>query len=548
MDHLDGTVFVDRLRGIKRDLIVRKIQKLKTTRQMVEPAPAADRLLRHAGVRGAVARGADRVARITSSAVVSQPDRPKGAGTSCSRRRRRQVAARARRAGAAARRSCETRRFSRRSRGLQPDLGVVAAYGRILPDALLAIPRLGMINVHASLLPHYRGAAPVQRAVLAGDAETGVTIMRVVSELDAGPMFATPDVADRRRTPRAATSKPRSRGSAPRCCCRSSTHLADGRRRRDAAGRTRGDAMPPKITKAEGADRLDAPGAARSTTRSAACSPGRWPRPTLAGDRAASSAAPRRAVGDPDDATSSRRRPGRSCSRTGDELHGGLRRGQRAADPEIQPEGRRAMTCARVPRRDAAPSQASDGSVRDHRAIAPARRRRTRRSSRSRPDARICRRRSRADARAAARTSATARWPARSRPARCAGRARSITSSHAFAGRPIDETRPGGARDPADQRLPAPASRSRSRIRGGRRRRGAGEQGGQEERAPDFVNALLRRVSRERTRLPLPPRAADRPAVDHALSHPRWLVDRWLAATDSTPRSAGRASTTRPRR
>jgi methionyl-tRNA formyltransferase len=71
------------------------------------------------------------------------------------------------------------------------DLGVVAAYGRILPDALLVIPRLGMINVHASLLPKYRGAAPIHRAVIAGEEVTGVTIMRVVAELDAGPMLAT---------------------------------------------------------------------------------------------------------------------------------------------------------------------------------------------------------------------------------------------------------------------------------------------------------------------------------------------------------------------
>jgi methionyl-tRNA formyltransferase len=75
-------------------------------------------------------------------------------------------------------------------RALDPDLGVVAAYGRIITDAMLAIPRLGMINVHASLLPRWRGAAPVHRAVLAGDRETGVTIMRVVHELDAGPMLA----------------------------------------------------------------------------------------------------------------------------------------------------------------------------------------------------------------------------------------------------------------------------------------------------------------------------------------------------------------------
>ena len=71
------------------------------------------------------------------------------------------------------------------------DIGVVAAYGRIIPEHLLTIPRLGMINVHASLLPKYRGAAPVHRAVMNGDAKTGVTIMRVVKELDAGPMFAT---------------------------------------------------------------------------------------------------------------------------------------------------------------------------------------------------------------------------------------------------------------------------------------------------------------------------------------------------------------------
>jgi methionyl-tRNA formyltransferase len=72
----------------------------------------------------------------------------------------------------------------------QPDLGVVAAYGQIVPDSLLAIPRFGMINVHPSLLPKYRGAAPVHRAVIAGDAMTGVTIMRVVKALDSGPTFA----------------------------------------------------------------------------------------------------------------------------------------------------------------------------------------------------------------------------------------------------------------------------------------------------------------------------------------------------------------------
>lgn len=74
---------------------------------------------------------------------------------------------------------------------LDADVGVVAAYGKILPDWVLATPRLGLVNVHASLLPRYRGASPVHRAVIAGEAETGVTIMRVVKALDAGPMLAT---------------------------------------------------------------------------------------------------------------------------------------------------------------------------------------------------------------------------------------------------------------------------------------------------------------------------------------------------------------------
>ena len=74
--------------------------------------------------------------------------------------------------------------------GRDADLGVVAAYGKILPDAILRIPRHGTINVHASLLPRYRGAAPVHRAVIAGERETGVTIIRLVREMDAGPMLA----------------------------------------------------------------------------------------------------------------------------------------------------------------------------------------------------------------------------------------------------------------------------------------------------------------------------------------------------------------------
>jgi methionyl-tRNA formyltransferase len=75
--------------------------------------------------------------------------------------------------------------------GYHADIGVVAAYGKILPEWLLALPPRGLINVHASLLPKYRGASPIHRAVMNGDSATGVTIMRVVKALDAGPMLAT---------------------------------------------------------------------------------------------------------------------------------------------------------------------------------------------------------------------------------------------------------------------------------------------------------------------------------------------------------------------
>jgi methionyl-tRNA formyltransferase len=72
---------------------------------------------------------------------------------------------------------------------LQPDLMVVVAYGLILPQAVLDTPRLGCINSHASLLPRWRGAAPIQRAIEAGDSESGVTVMQMEAGLDTGPML-----------------------------------------------------------------------------------------------------------------------------------------------------------------------------------------------------------------------------------------------------------------------------------------------------------------------------------------------------------------------
>jgi methionyl-tRNA formyltransferase len=127
--------------------------------------------------------------RHTVSLLVSQPDRPKGRGQHLVPTATKEVAL-AHGVPVLQPERLRDEAFLRAVADLQLDLGVVAAYGRLLPDALLALPRLGMINVHGSLLPRWRGAAPVHRAVIEGDTETGVTIMRVVKELDAGAMFA----------------------------------------------------------------------------------------------------------------------------------------------------------------------------------------------------------------------------------------------------------------------------------------------------------------------------------------------------------------------
>jgi methionyl-tRNA formyltransferase len=121
--------------------------------------------------------------------VITQPDRPRGRGQKVSDAPVKALAAERGLEILQPERLARDR-FEAPFRALAADLGVVAAYGKILPEWLLEVPPLGMINVHASLLPKYRGAAPVHRAVLAGDTETGVTIMRVVKALDAGPMIA----------------------------------------------------------------------------------------------------------------------------------------------------------------------------------------------------------------------------------------------------------------------------------------------------------------------------------------------------------------------
>jgi methionyl-tRNA formyltransferase len=78
--------------------------------------------------------------------------------------------------------------------GLKADLMIVAAYGLILPQAILDLPKHGCLNVHASLLPRWRGAAPIQAAILAGDEETGISLMQMTAGLDSGPVFAQQSV------------------------------------------------------------------------------------------------------------------------------------------------------------------------------------------------------------------------------------------------------------------------------------------------------------------------------------------------------------------
>ena len=123
-------------------------------------------------------------------AVVSQPDRPRGRG-------RKLVPTPVKQTALAAKipvlqpEKIRTDEFLQTLAAFSPDILVVAAYGRILPASLLSLPPQGVINVHGSLLPKYRGAAPIQWAIIRGERETGVTIMEVVQEMDAGDILLT---------------------------------------------------------------------------------------------------------------------------------------------------------------------------------------------------------------------------------------------------------------------------------------------------------------------------------------------------------------------
>ena len=127
-------------------------------------------------------------------AVYTQPPRPAGRGKA---ERATAVERRARELGIAVRSPRSLRGAEEQGEfdALGADVAVVAAYGLILPQEVLDAPRNGCLNVHGSLLPRWRGAAPVQRAIMAGDEVTGVTIMRMEAGLDTGPMLLKREVA-----------------------------------------------------------------------------------------------------------------------------------------------------------------------------------------------------------------------------------------------------------------------------------------------------------------------------------------------------------------
>lgn len=135
-------------------------------------------------LEGILAAGRDDLA-----AVVTQPDRAAGRGLHCTRC---ELKAAAERRGLAVYDppDASAEDFVARLAGLEPDVIVVACYGQFLRKNLLAVPRIGTINVHPSLLPKYRGASPIQWALANGDAETGVSVLFVTPKMDAGDLLA----------------------------------------------------------------------------------------------------------------------------------------------------------------------------------------------------------------------------------------------------------------------------------------------------------------------------------------------------------------------
>ncbi|HEX6100773.1 MAG TPA: methionyl-tRNA formyltransferase [Thermoanaerobaculia bacterium] len=188
--------------------------------------------------------------------VVAQPDKPAGRGM---KMQAPAVAVRARELGLPLLQPPRVRNeeFLGEVARVRPDCGVVVAYGKILPKALLDIPRHGFLNVHGSVLPLWRGAAPIQRSIEAGDKVTGVTIMRVDEELDHGPMLRieTTEIGADERTPQLAQRLSAIGGAALAAVLREVENGTAVETEQDHARAT----VAPKIDKREGEMTFDEP-------------------------------------------------------------------------------------------------------------------------------------------------------------------------------------------------------------------------------------------------------------------------------------------------
>lgn len=185
--------------------------------------------------------------------VVAQPDKPAGRGM---KMQAPAVAVRAKELGLPLLQPPKVRNeeFLGEVARLAPDVGIVVAYGKILPASLLAIPTHGFLNIHGSILPRWRGAAPIQRSIEAGDAVTGVTIMRVDEQLDHGPMLRidTTAIGPDERTPQLAARLSEFGGDALVQVLRDVANGIAVETEQDHAQAT----IAPKIEKSEGAVRF----------------------------------------------------------------------------------------------------------------------------------------------------------------------------------------------------------------------------------------------------------------------------------------------------
>ena len=357
---------------------------------------------------------------------------------------------------------CGTKPSCARWPSLGPDLGVVAAYGGSFPTRCSQIPRLGMINVHGSILPRWRGAAPVHRAVIAGDTETGVTIMRVVKELDAGRDVRDRPQDDRPERDQRGGGATTSRSSAPLCWLETVEALAERPRCRDPPASRGGDL---RREADEGRERrgVDRTGARGFTTWSAASSPGRSSRRV--------SARLRVLIHRTELTNEKSSQPAGTVLRAGRRrLWSRRRRRRRPAHPGAPARRAARDAGARVPRRQAGRGRRVDRAG----MIAPGARRRVRRPphGRHRPTGSAA---GAGDSPVEARRRARSRAGGRDRhrhPALAGG-----PRSHRGRGdrAAVGAARPRSAGHPPPHDFPAAPPRSRARVGGGQRCRQPGQ-------------------------------------------------------------------------